>query len=348
MNNHIVIMAGGIGSRLWPLSTPEFPKQFIDVLGIGKSLLQLTVERFLPICPIEHFWVVTSGEYVDIVRTQLPDLPEEHIIAEPVARGTAPCIAYASWKIASKYPSANIVVTPADALVLEKKLFAQLIKEALEFSAKSKSIVTLGIRPTRPETGYGYIRTHEAVEGKVIKVDAFVEKPNLEKAKEYLQEGNYVWNAGIFIWKASTIKEQLEKYSPQIVGVMEELAPHFFTSSEEQQAKILFPKCDKISIDYAVMEKSKDIYVITGDLGWSDLGSWTSIRDNIESDTCGNSVVGENVSLYDCKNCVVHTGDIKRTIVEGLDGYIVASRGDELLVCSLDCEQDIKDFLEKN
>lgn len=340
-------MAGGIGSRLWPLSTPALPKQFIDVLGLGKSLIQLTVERFLPVCPIERFWIVTSAEYVDIVQNQLPDIPEEHIIAEPEARGTAPCIAYACWKIASKHPEANIVVTPSDALVLKSELFTDLIKKALEFSEKNNSIITLGIQPTRPATGYGYIHLKEKKEGEVVKVKAFVEKPSLEKAQEYLQAGSYVWNAGVFIWKAKTIKQQMEKYSPQIVEVMNQLTPHFFTSSEDQQAKLLFPKCEKISIDYAVMEKSKDIYVITGDLGWSDLGSWNSLHENIESDEKGNSTVGQNINLVDCNNCIVHASDVQKVIVEGLDGYIVASKGDNLLVCKLEREQEIKDFLEK-
>lgn len=348
MATHIVIMAGGIGSRLWPLSTPEHPKQFIDVLGVGKSLLQLTVERFLPLCPIERFWVVTSAEYVDIVQEQLPDMPREHIIAEPEARGTAPCIAYACWKIAARHPEANIVVTPADALVLETELFVKLIQKALDFTAQNNSIVTLGIRPTRPATGYGYIRSKEKVDGKVVKVEAFVEKPNLEKAKEYLQAGSYVWNAGIFIWRASTIKEQLELYTPQLANIMDQLAPHFYTKSEEQKAKIYFPKCEKISIDYAVMEKSQDIYVITGDLGWSDLGSWSSLHENIKPDDKSNSVVGKNIKLVDCRDCVVHASNLKKVIVEGLNGYIVASSGDEILVCTLDREQEIKDFLQKS
>ena len=214
MDTHVVIMAGGIGSRLWPLSTPERPKQFIDVLGVGKSLIQLTVERFLPVCAPDKFWVVTSEKYVDIVREQLPDIPAEQVLAEPEARNTAPCIAYACWKIAQRYPAANIVVTPADALVLRTDAFADAIRKALAATDGTDAIVTVGITPTRPETGYGYIHAAEAVPGEVVKVSAFKEKPDAATAEAYLADGHYFWNAGIFVWNVKTITRQLRAYAP--------------------------------------------------------------------------------------------------------------------------------------
>ena len=344
MDTHVVIMAGGIGSRLWPLSTPEMPKQFIDILGVGKSLLQLTVERFLQVCAPDRFWVVTSEKYVDIVRAQLPDIPEDQVLAEPEARNTAPCIAYASWKIARKYPDANIVVTPADALVLKTSEFADVIRKALEATEKTDSIVTVGIAPTRPETGYGYILATEAVKGQVVKVSAFKEKPDLATAETYLADGRYFWNAGIFVWNARTITSEIQAHSPQIAGVMDAMAPSFFTASERSVLRELFPTCEKISIDYAVMEKSAHIHVIAEDLGWSDLGSWGAVKAHVVPDAAGNAVVGGDVRLFGCKDCFVHTAGEKTVVVEGLDGYIVAESADRLLVCRLSEEQRIKEF----
>lgn len=342
--NHVVIMAGGIGSRLWPLSTPEVPKQFIDVLGIGRTLIQLTVDRFAPVCSPENFWVVTGENYVDIVREQLPSIPTEQILAEPMGRNTAPCIAYASWKIAKKDPSANIVVTPADALVLKTNEFASVIIKALAFSADSNAIVTVGIAPTRPETGYGYIHSTSNVRGEIIKVSEFKEKPTLDIAKEYVANGQYFWNAGIFIWNVNTILNELRTYASQIAGVMDELAPSLFTNEEQIELRRLFPTCDKISIDYAVMEKSSNIYVIAEDLAWSDLGSWGSIMTHINSDQNGNVVVGNDVRIFGCKDCFVHTADEKTVVVEGLEGYIISESKDRLLICRLCEEQHIKDY----
>ena len=344
MNTHVVIMAGGIGSRLWPLSTPETPKQFIDILGVGQSLLQLTVERFLPVCPPDRFWVVTSEKYVDIVRQQLPAVPDDQILAEPEARNTAPCIAYACWKICKKDPDANIVVTPADALVLKTFAFADTIKRALTFTEVYDAVVTVGITPSRPETGYGYIHASEAVEGKVVKVSEFKEKPDLPTAEAYLADGHYFWNAGIFVWKASTIMEEMRTYAPQIAGVMDRLAPSFGTEGETATLKELFPTCEKVSIDYAVMEKSDLIHVIAADLGWSDLGSWGSIKEHLEPDADGNTVVGGDVRLFGCKDCFVHAAEEKTVVVEGLEGYIVAESNGRLLVCRLSEEQRIKEF----
>ena len=345
MQNHIVIMAGGIGSRFWPMSTPEYPKQFIDVMGVGKSLIQLTVERFKGICPKENFWVVTSEKYVDIVKEQLPQIPAQHILAEPEARNTAPCIAYACWKIRKEFPQANIVVTPSDALVIDTAEFARCIAVALEKTADSQAIVTLGMMPTRPETGYGYIAAQGEADAKgICKVEAFKEKPDVETAKGYLAAGNYFWNAGIFVWNADTITNAIRRYAPQIAGVMDELEPALFTDKEAEELKRLFPTCEKISIDYAVMEKAEDIFVLPAEFGWSDLGSWGSLRTLLPQDEAGNAKVGGRVDMYNCRNCVVHAAEEKRVVLEGLDGYIVAEKNGQLLVCRLSEEQRIKEF----
>lgn len=345
MQNHVVIMAGGIGSRFWPMSTPEYPKQFIDVMGVGKSLIQLTVERFKGICPKENFWVVTSEKYVDIVKEQLPQIPAQHILAEPEARNTAPCIAYACWKIRKEFPQANIVVTPSDALVIDTAEFARCIAVALEKTADSQAIVTLGMMPTRPETGYGYIAAQGEADAKgICKVEAFKEKPDVETAKGYLAAGNYFWNAGIFVWNADTITNAIRRYAPQIAGVMDELEPALFTDKEAEELKRLFPTCEKISIDYAVMEKAEDIFVLPAEFGWSDLGSWGSLRTLLPQDEAGNAKVGGRVDMYNCRNCVVHAAEEKRVVLEGLDGYIVAEKNGQLLVCRLSEEQRIKEF----
>mgnify|MGYP002521483950 FL=1 len=358
METHVVIMAGGVGSRLWPVSTPEKPKQFIDLLGIGKTLIQLTVARFTPVCNPENFWVVTSEKYVPLVREQLPEIPAGHILAEPEPRNTAPCIAYACWKISAGCPDANIVVTPADALIINEQKFSNIIRKALNFTSEGGRIVTVGIEPSRPETGYGYIFAEEKRPDEIVKVREFKEKPDLATAKEYLAAGTYFWNAGIFVWNAGTIISQMRAHAPQIAGVMDRIAPSFGTSEEETTVKELFPTCEKISIDYAVMEKSDEIYVIPCDLGWSDLGSFSSIKehipaseddpvpDGLSSEGCrdGDKVIGDDVRLFGCKGCIVHAEDAKTVVVKGLDGYIVAVKEGNVLVCPLADEQRIKEY----
>ena len=343
-HTNIVIMAGGIGSRLWPVSTPEMPKQFIDLLGVGKSLLQLTVERFRSVAGIAGMWVVTSENYVDIVRKQLPEMPADHILAEPVPRNTAPCIAYACWRIMREDPDANIVVTPSDAIVLKTELFSEIISKALEFTASSSSIVTVGIHPDRPETGYGYICSSSKEECNVVKVNEFREKPDRETAERYLAAGNYFWNAGIFVWSVSTIVDQMRRHAPQIAGMMDKIARPFGTEEEKAALAEFFPQCDKISIDYAVMEKSDSIYVISADLGWSDLGSWTSAGSHIAEGPDGNRVVGNDVRLIDSEGCIVHVEECRKVVVKGLKDYVVACRGGNLLVCPAADEQKIKDY----
>ena len=343
-HTNIVIMAGGIGSRLWPVSTPEMPKQFIDLLGVGKSLLQLTVERFRSVAGIAGMWVVTSENYVDIVRKQLPEMPADHILAEPVPRNTAPCIAYACWRIMREDPDANIVVTPSDAIVLKTELFSEIISKALEFTSSTSSIVTVGIHPDRPETGYGYICSSSKEECNVVKVNEFREKPDRETAERYLAAGNYFWNAGIFVWSVSTIVDQMRRHAPQIAGMMDKIARTFGTEEEKAALAEFFPQCDKISIDYAVMEKSDSIYVISADLGWSDLGSWTSAGSHIAEGPDGNRVVGNDVRLIDSEGCIVHAEECKKVVVKGLKDYVVACRGGNLLVCPAADEQKIKDY----
>lgn len=346
-NTHVVIMAGGVGSRLWPVSTPEHPKQFIDILGVGRTLIQLTVDRFLPVCSLEHFWVVTSERYVATVREQLPDIPDDHILAEPEPRNTAPCIAYACWKIAKRYPDANIVVTPSDALVLKTERFTDTISKALAFTANSDAIVTVGITPTRPDTGYGYILSNDTTASTVNKVAAFKEKPDLATAKSYLADGHYFWNAGIFVWNVHTITTQLRQHAPQIAGIMDNLAPSLYTPAEQETLRKLFPTCDKISIDYAVMEKSNDIHVIADDLGWSDLGTWGSIKAHTPSDNDNNATIGPDIRLVDCHDCIVHASSAKSVIVQGLSGYIVSESDGRILIFRLQDEQHIKDYTQK-
>ena len=349
-NTHIVIMAGGIGSRFWPMSTPEYPKQFVDVLGRGMSMIQMTVERFAPLCPIENMWVVTSADYEDIVREQLPQLPVENILLEPAMRNTAPCIAYACWKIRQKDPSANVVVTPADALVVDVDDFRKVISRALEFTAAGRRIVTVGIRPTRPETGYGYIAAGAEVEAadqnnvRILKVDSFREKPALDVAKEYLAAGNYLWNAGIFVWNINTIVDSMRAFVPELALKMDQMSESFYTAEERSVVGDVFPTCEKISIDYAVMEKADYIYTIPGDFGWSDVGTWGSLWTLLSHDENGNAVVGENVHLNDCKGCIVHAPGTESVVLQGLEDSIVVERDGRLLVCRLSEEQRIKDF----
>ena len=361
MNTHVVIMAGGIGSRFWPMSTPEFPKQFVDVMGCGKTMIQMTVERFSAVCPMSNFWVVTSAAYIDIVRSQLPEIPQENILAEPCARNTAPCIAYACWKIKAKHPAANIVVTPSDALVTDVDEFRRVIGEALAFTAEGQRIVTLGIKPTRPETGYGYIQAAGdccvagasgndmetgASVNEVIPVSSFREKPSLEVAKEYLAAGNYFWNAGIFVWNVDTIVDSLRRFTPDLAAKMDEMAEAFYTGREPEVVGEVFPTCEKISIDYAVMEKADYIFTIPGDFGWSDVGTWGSLWTLLPHDENGNAVVGNNVHLYGCKGCIVHAPEASSVVLDGLEDSIVVERGGRILICRLSDEQRIKNFIK--
>ena len=347
-NNHLVIMAGGVGSRFWPMSTVEKPKQFIDVLGVGKSLLQLTVERFGNICKAENVWVVTNKAYVNLVKEQLPELPDGNILCEPCRRNTAPCIAYVSWKIKSKDPKANIVVTPSDHIVTNTEEFRRVIKSCLDFTMDSDAIVTLGMKPTRPETGYGYIQadlTSSSLRNKeIFRVYSFREKPDFDTAKQYISKNNYFWNAGIFIWNVSTIVNAFRVYQPAISKVFEGMLPIYGTDKEQLMIDEKFPECKSISVDYAIMEKAEEIFVCPADFGWSDLGTWGSLLVNTKKDLYGNSCIGNEIDVFETSNCIIHTTQEKKVIVQGLDGYIVAENDDTLLICRLSEEQRIKQF----
>ena len=337
--NHVVIMAGGIGSRFWPISTPEKPKQFIDVLGCGRTLVQLTVDRFKGICHDEDFWVVTNEKYVDIVKEQLPSIPASHILAEPAMRNTAPCIAWACWSIYKEDSEANIVVTPADAVVMNPVEFQRVVRETLAFTAERNAIVTLGIKPNRPETGYGYVQASEVEEGEIRKVTAFKEKPDLETAETYLSAGHFLWNAGIFVWNVKTVVQSIRKYKPQLAHNMDRIM-------QTSDVQTIFPTCEKVSIDYAVMEPAATegiVYTYPSDFGWSDLGNWQSLHEKLQKDEENNAVVGK-VKLYECRNCVVHAEDANSVVLQGLEDYIISEKDGRLLVCKRSEEQRIKDF----
>ena len=348
ISNHLVIMAGGVGSRFWPMSTAEQPKQFIDVLGTGKTLLQLTVERFGDLIPAENVWVVTNERYADIVCKQLPDMPRSNILCEPCRRNTAPCIAYVSWRIKSQDSKANIVVTPSDHIVTNITEFQRIIRDCMKFTCDTDAIVTLGMKPTRPETGYGYIQANLASSSlrnkEVFRVDYFREKPDLETAKKYISKKNYFWNAGIFIWNVNTIVNAFRMYQPSIARIFESMLPFYGTEKEQAVINERFPECESISVDYAIMEKAEDIFVCPADFGWSDLGTWGSLLQQSHKDLYGNTCMGTDITLYDSHNCIVHTMQEKKVVVQGLDGYIVAENNDTLLICKLSEEQRIKQF----
>ena len=347
-DNHLVIMAGGVGSRFWPMSTADRHKQFIDVLGVGKTLIQLTNERFSGVIPPCNVWVVTNEKYVSVVHEQLPDIPVDHILSEPCRRNTAPCIAYVSWRIKKENPKANIVVSPSDHIVTNLEEFRRVITNCLKFTAETDAIVTLGMKPTRPETGYGYIQadlsTASARNKEIFRVDQFREKPDLATAIQYTKQSNFFWNAGIFIWSASTIVNAFRIYQPGVARIFENIMDILGTADEQRVIDEVYPECDNISVDYAIMEKAEEIFVCPADFGWSDLGTWGSLLAQTPHDLYGNAIIGENIQLFDSKNCIIHTTEERKVVVQGLDGYIVAEKDDTLLICKLSEEQRIKQF----
>lgn len=351
-NNHLVIMAGGIGSRIWPMSTTECPKQFVDILGCGRTFIQMTVDRFEGIISPDNIWVVTSEAYAEKVHEQLPHIPAGNILKEPCRRNTAPCIAYVSWHIKAINPKANIVVSPSDHIVLDTKEFQRVVSSALRFAGESDAIVTLGMKPTRPETGYGYIQADLseacARNREIFRVDSFREKPTLDVAKQYLSRNNFYWNSGIFIWNVSTIVNALRVYTPELSSIFEDMLPIYGTEREQEMVNQEFPKCENISIDYAIMEKAEEIYVFPSSFGWSDLGSWGSLYENKEHDQAGNALIGENIEMHDSSHCIVHTTGERRVVIQGLEGYIVAEKDGTLLICKMTEEQRIKEFVEKH
>lgn len=347
-NYHLIIMAGGVGSRFWPLSNDDLPKQFLDVLGVGRTLIQLTAERFHDIVPTENIWVVTNRHYADLVQEQLPDVPRENILLEPCRRNTAPCICYASWCIKKKNPRATIVVTPSDHIVMDNQRFADSIRDAVDFASETDAIVTLGMKPTRPETGYGYIKADltfaSSRKKNLYRVDAFKEKPTREVAEQYLQDSSYFWNAGIFVWTVSTIVNAFRVYQPEISRIFEKLLPTYGTPREREAIDEQFPLCENISVDYAILEKAEEIFVYPADFGWSDLGTWGSLQENLQRDSYGNAVVGNDVKVFESRNNIIHTEGLRQVVVQGLDGYVVAERDGVLLICQLSEEQRIKLF----
>ena len=347
-HNHLVIMAGGVGSRFWPMSTEDKPKQFIDVLGVGRSLMQLTYDRFKGVCPAENVWVVTNAAYVETVAEQLPEIPRGNILSEPCRRNIAPCIAYVSWRIKVQDPNANIVVTPSDHVVMNVAEFQRVISSTLNFASETDAIITLGMKPTRPETGYGYIQADLAQQSlrnkEIFPVDSFREKPNLETAKEYISHNNYFWNAGIFIWNVRTIVNAFRMYQPLIAATFEDIIPVMGTPEEQKVVDEKYPECENISVDYAILEKAEEIFVFPADFGWSDLGTWGSLQTLSKKDDEGNAIISQNVKLFESSNCIVNVEGAKQVAIQGLDGYIVAERDGRLLICKLADEQRIKEF----
>ena len=356
MNNYCIIMAGGIGSRFWPLSKDNYPKQFLDILGTGKSFIRSTYERFSPVIPDENFLVVTNKAYKHLVLEHLPMLRPDQVLCEPARRNTAPCIAYAAYHIQSRCPDANIVVTPADHLVTNEIEFQRIIRLGFDFLTQNpQALMTIGIKPSRPETGYGYIQCgsdasrhceqSEAIQSNVLKVEMFKEKPDYETAVKFVSEGNYLWNSGIFLWTLSGIMQAFKTYLPEMVEVFEKGIYNFGTPEEQDFINDHFVDCPNISIDYGVMEKSPDTFTIPADFGWSDIGTWGSLFTHAKKDGCGNALRGKVVSV-DNRNTIINIEEGTEAVVEGLEDYLVAYRDYSLLVCKLHDEQQIKVWIE--
>ncbi|KQN34124.1 mannose-1-phosphate guanylyltransferase [Pedobacter sp. Leaf41] len=349
-------MAGGVGSRFWPKSRNHFPKQFIDILGLGKSLLQLTYERFLNICPNEQIYILTNADYAGLVKEQLPTILEQNILLEPSRNNTAPCIAYASYKISKSNPQANILVAPSDHLILKEDVFLQKVAQGLDYAASNEALITLGISPTRPDTGYGYIK-YEKEQGarskeqgiksneqgeEVKKVTAFMEKPSLDKAINYIESGDYVWNAGIFIWSAKAIKNAFANYAPEIATLFEAGDDYYNTAEERHFILEHYPSAPNISIDYAIMEKADNVYTIPADIGWSDLGTWASLHGVAEKDQNNNAISCAQINLTATEDCLIQLPTGKAAVIKGLTNFIVVDDGKVLLIYPKSDEQEIK------
>ena len=348
-NTYCVIMAGGIGSRFWPLSKCNMPKQFLDIIGTGRTFIQQTYDRFTKICPDENFFVVTSVDYKELVMKQLPELKESQILLEPLRRNTAPCIAYASYKIQKINPNANIIVAPSDHHIQQEDAFLEEIRKGLEFVSKNDALLTLGIQPNRPETGYGYIQIESnkaigAVEN-LHKVKTFTEKPDIELAKIFIESGEFFWNSGIFIWSLPAIMKAFHKYLNSVSELFEKGNKLYGTSDEIPFLNKTYSECQNISIDYGIMEKATNVYVLCSDFGWSDLGTWGSLYENSNKDKQGNVVAGKNVMLYGAKDCIVNMPNEKLVVLHGLEGYIVVESEETLLICRKEDEQQIRQFV---
>lgn len=345
-NQYVAIMAGGIGSRFWPMSRTRYPKQFLDILGMGRTLIQQSYDRYSKVVPPANVYVVTSHEYVDIVKAQLPELPASNILAEPSRKNTAACIAYIAFHLQAKDPDAVMIAAPADHLVTETEQFIETASKALDFVESVNSLVTIGIKPTHPNTGYGYIQ-HEMMQAApdVFKVKTFTEKPSEEIAKAFIASGDFLWNAGIFTWKVSAVLTAFESHLSEVYEVFAAEKEHFNTATERQAIERIYPQCTNVSVDFGVMEKASNVFVIPASFGWSDLGTWNSAWDNMEKDYFGNAVVGKNVMVVDANNCMVHAPDKKLVLLQGLRDYIIVDTEDALLICKKDKEQQIKEYV---
>ena len=345
-NLYCVIMAGGAGTRFWPVSRSSYPKQFIDILGVGKSLLQLTFERFTKIVPPQNVFIVTSAEYKDLTLKQLPQISASQILLEPARRNTAPCIAYANFRIQQMNPDACIVVAPSDHLILNDEMFIETIKNGFDFVANNDNLLTLGIQPTRPDTGYGYIQFDETINFNNIpdlkRVKAFTEKPNLEFAKFFVESGEFYWNSGIFLWSLKSIQAAFKKHLAEVYNLFNSKSELFNTDDEEDAIGQIYPVCPNISIDYGVMEKADNVAVLGSHFGWSDLGTWTSLYENRPKNNEQNVVGGDNVLLYNTNRSIVYAPKDKLVVVQGLTNYIVVDTPDALLICDKDEEQTVK------
>ncbi len=348
MNKHhyVAIMAGGIGSRFWPKSRTSMPKQFLDILNTGKTLIQWTFERYAEFIPKENIFVVTSQDYEAIVAEQLPEINAANILCEPSRKNTAPCIAYISFKLLQKDPEASLIVAPSDHIILDNNAFKTIALKALDFVAHLKAFVTLGITPTYPNTGYGYIQ-HDtlSVAEDIYKVKTFTEKPNLELAKTFISSGDFLWNAGIFVWQVKNVLKAFEQFQPEMYELFDGEKENFNTAEEKNAINRIYPLCTNISIDFAIMEKADNVYVIPSSFGWSDLGTWNSAYENLEKDYLGNAVAGENVIVIDATKCMVSAPKEKLVVLQGLDDCIIVDTKDVLLICSKDKEQEIKEYV---
>ncbi|MDR1792904.1 MAG: mannose-1-phosphate guanylyltransferase [Bacteroidales bacterium] len=348
--NFCVIMAGGAGERFWPMSRKSCPKQFIDILGNGKSLLQKTVERMQRVCPLENIYIVTNEIYYQLTKEKIPQLSDNQIILESVRRNTAPCIAYANAKIKKRNPNANIVVTPADHIIIDEDSFVEHLNAALNCTAKNPWLLTLGIQPTRPDTGYGYIQFDEfsryVPEQRITKVKLFAEKPALELAQQFIESGDFLWNAGIFVWRLPIIEKAFELHLPEMKDLFDGVAYAMDTPEEKSKMKEIYQQCTSISIDYAIMEKADNAHVLISDFGWSDLGTWTSLFEHLPHDENGNAIQSKrDVFTYQSTNCIINTPKDKIVVVQGLEDYIVAEHDGVLLICKKTDEQEIRRYV---
>jgi mannose-1-phosphate guanylyltransferase len=348
-NTYVAIMAGGIGSRFWPASRTEMPKQFLDIMGVGKSLIRLTFERFLNLCPAENIFIVTNKQYAALVKEHLPELSDNQVLMEPSRNNTAPCIAYTAFKLQSLNPDANLIVAPSDHIILKEKAFIETLEAGLQFTAAHDALLTLGIQPSRPDTGYGYIEVKgDQVKGEgVLPVNAFREKPDEATAKKYLAAGNYFWNAGIFVWKVGSILKAFEQHASEIHRILAEGKAQYNTSNEQDFIDQAYPTTPSISVDYAIMENADNVYTIPSDFGWSDLGTWASLHAESEQDEAGNVFHCDKIHTVDVKNSLVRSPDGKLVVIGGLEDYIVVDEGDILLIWPKSREQEIKGIVKK-